>query len=150
MKKPSVTGTAQVRGSNAESGADPALQPVKETLRLYADPGYRTPAPEDVRAVMQLLGTTAEELALLVGVKDGRAVRRWLAPPTARSHAQIDYAIWRLMLLEAGLVEPPKPLMHAKSVRSKRPILNLSEEQSATSVHAPVDRHNVAPDSQHE
>ena len=81
---------------------------------------------------MQLLGTTAEQLAGLVGVKDGRAVRRWLSPPTAKTHAQIDYAIWRLMLLEAGLIEPPKPLIHAKSIRSKRHILNLSEEQSKT------------------
>jgi hypothetical protein len=75
---------------------------------------------------------TAEELALLVGVKDGRAIRRWLAPATAKSHAQIDYAIWRLMLLEAGLVESTKSLIPPKAIRSKRPKLNLSEEQSQT------------------
>lgn len=100
------------------------------TLRPYADPSYRPPAPDEIRAVMQQLGTTAEQLALLVGVKNGRAVRRWLAPETAKSHAQIDYAIWRVMLLEAGLIEPPRPLIQAKAIRSKRPILNLTEAQS--------------------
>jgi hypothetical protein len=89
------------------------------TLLPYADPAYRPPEPDEIRAVMQLLGTTAEQLAGIVGVKDGRAVRRWLSPSTAKTHAQIDYAIWRLMLLEAGLIEAPKPLIHAKTIRSK-------------------------------
>lgn len=115
------------------SGPEDTSWPAKATLHLYADPDYRVPTPEDIRAVVHMLGMTAEELALLVGVKNGRAVRRWLAPATAKSHAQIDYAIWRLMLLEAGLVGPPKSLIHAKSIRSKRPILNLTEEQSQTS-----------------
>lgn len=100
------------------------------TLHLYADPRYRPPTPDEIRAVMQQLGMTAEQLALLVGVKNGRAVRRWLAPETAKSHAQIDYAVWRLMLLEAGLIEPPRPLIQAKVIRSKRPMLNLTEAQS--------------------
>lgn len=151
MDKPSGTGATTTRRGSAEPGSGQVLQPARETLYVYADAGYRPPAPEDVRAVMQLLGTTAEELALLVGVKDGRAVRRWLAPSTARSHAQIDYAAWRLMLLEAGLVEPPGPLMHAKSTRSKRPILNPRDKQPETSLqHAPEDRQTVTPDSKHE
>ncbi|WP_296948435.1 hypothetical protein [uncultured Massilia sp.] len=140
MDKTSGTGAKKVRQDGGKEPG-PAWQLAGEALCLYADPGYRPPGPEDVRTVMHLLGTTAEELALLVGVKNGRAVRRWLAPPSARSHAQIDYATWRLMLLEAGLVEPPKPLMHAKAIRSKRPILNLTGKQSATSPrHVPEDR----------
>ena len=108
MDKPSGSGAAKTR-RHTGSGLNPALQLARETLCLYADPGYRPPSPEEVRAVIESLGMTAEELALLVGVKNGRAVRRWLAPPTAKSHAQIDYAIWRLMLLEAGLVDPRNP-----------------------------------------
>lgn len=150
MDKPSGSGAANTRRHKG-AGLDPALQLAGDTLCLYADPGYRPPSPEEVRAVMTLLGMTAEELALLVGVKNGRAVRRWLAPPTANSHAQIDYAIWRLMLLEAGLIAPPKPLMHAKATRSKRPILNLTGKQSATSQqHVPEDRQDDTPDSKHE
>lgn len=117
---------------NQDAAAVSAVQLSVGSLCMYADPDYLPPTPEEIRAVIQLLGKTAEQVALLVGVKDGRAVRRWLAPPTAKSHAQIDYAIWRLMLLEAGLIEPPVPLIQAKSVRSKRPKLNITEEQSQT------------------
>jgi hypothetical protein len=133
MEKNSVVGPLKQTAASLTSAPEDKSRPADVTLRLYADPEYRLPTPEDIRAVVHMLGMTAEELALLVGVKDGRAVRRWLAPATAKSHAQIDYAIWRLMLLEAGLVEPPKPLIHAKVIRSKRPILNLTEEQSQTS-----------------
>jgi hypothetical protein len=118
------------RCANGDAVSKSAVQLSNETLRMYADPGYLPPTPEEIRSVMQMLGKTAEQLALLVGVRNGRAVRRWLAPPTAKSHAQIDYAIWRLMLLEAGLIEPPIPLMQVKTIRSKRPILNLTDEQS--------------------
>lgn len=129
-----VPGSAASKESELVRGAMPDSTPFlpDSTLLPYADPGYRPPAPDEIRAVMQLLGTTAEQLAGLVGVKDGRAVRRWLAPSTAKTHAQIDYAIWRLMLLEVGLIEPPKPLIHTKSIRSNRPILNLLDEQSKT------------------
>lgn len=133
MEKNSVVGPSKQMATSLTAALEDTSRPADATLRLYADPEYRLPTPEDIRAVVDMLGMTAEELALLVGVRDGRAVRRWLAPPTAKSHAQIDYAIWRLMLLEAGLVEPPQPLIHAKATRSKRPILNLSEEQSQTS-----------------
>lgn len=132
MNKVPGSGASKENGLVREAMSDSTPSLPDATLLPYADPGYRPPAPDEIRAVMQLLGTTAEQLAGLVGVKDGRAVRRWLSPPTAKTHAQIDYAIWRLMLLEAGLIEPPKPLIHAKSIRSKRPILNLSEEQSKT------------------
>ena len=133
MEKNSIVGSPKQMATSLTSAPGDTSWSADTTLRLYADPEYRLPTPEDIRAVMHMLGMTAEELALLVGVRDGRAVRRWLAPVTAKSHAQIDYAIWRLMLLEAGLVEPPQPLIHAKAIRSKRPVLNLSEEQSQTS-----------------
>lgn len=74
------------------------------TLRSYDDPDYRAPTSSDVRAVIDMLGLTADQTASLVGMKDGRAVRRWLAPEDSKTHAQIDYAAWRLLLIEAGLV----------------------------------------------
>jgi hypothetical protein len=83
--------------------------PAPDTLHLFSNPAYQPPDHNDVRAVADLLGYTGDQLATVVGAKDGRAVRRWLAPPTAKSHAQIDYAAWRLLLLEAGLVRQPKP-----------------------------------------
>lgn len=82
--------------------------PKPDTLRLFSDPDYCPPDSDDLRAVVDMLGYTGERVASLVGASDGRVVRRWLATPTAKSHAQIAYAAWRLLLLEAGLVRPPK------------------------------------------
>jgi hypothetical protein len=102
--------------------------PAPATLCLYTDPDYKPATPDDVRAVIQILDMTADQVAGLVGVRDGRAVRRWLAPESSKTHAQIDYATWRLLLLQAGLVtlkkaraKSEKPLSRAKSTRSKRP-----------------------------
>ena len=78
------------------------------TLLAYDDLAYRSPTPSDVRAVIDMLGLTADQVAALVGMKDGRAVRRWLAPEDSKTHAQIDYAAWRLLLIEAGLVAFPR------------------------------------------
>lgn len=78
------------------------------TLFVYTDPAFQMPTQEDVRAVIQILDLTADQVAGIVGVRDGRAVRRWLAPVTSKTHAQIDYATWRLLVLEAGLVQLQK------------------------------------------
>jgi hypothetical protein len=78
--------------------------PAPATLCRYTDEGYQVPEPEDIRVVIDMLGLTADQVAALVGVRDGRAVRRWLAPASSGTHAKIAYAAWRLLLLEAGLV----------------------------------------------
>lgn len=111
--------------------------PAPATLCLYTDPAYQVPEPEDVRAVIQILDLTADQVADLVGVKDGRAVRRWLAPPASKTHAKIDYATWRLLLLEAGIVrlkkrraKSEKPLIRAKASRSTRPKMDTDEKES--------------------
>ena len=78
------------------------------TLLAYDNQAYRPPTSTDVRAVIDMLGLTADQIASLVGMKDGRAVRRWLAPEDSKTHAQIDYAAWRLLLIEAGLVAFPR------------------------------------------
>jgi hypothetical protein len=39
--------------------------------------------PEDIRGVIQHFGLTADQVATLVGLKDGRAVRRWISPGIA-------------------------------------------------------------------
>lgn len=79
-------------------------RPAAATLRRFSDPAFKPPDAEDVRAVVRILNLTADQVAGLVGVKDGRAVRRWLTPPTSKTHARIHYAAWRLLLLEAGLI----------------------------------------------
>lgn len=109
--------------------------PSPETLHLYTDPAFKAPSPDDVGAVVQTLDMTADQVAGLVGVKNGRAVRRWLAPESAKTHAKIDYATWRLLLLEAGLVRlqkrrPPrdKPLVQAKVNRLKKEVDTTAKE----------------------
>jgi len=79
-------------------------RPEPATLVLYSESGFLAPGPEDIRAVITMLDLTAAEVAALVGLRDGRAVRRWLAPSSSKTHAKIDYAAWRLLLLEAGMV----------------------------------------------
>jgi hypothetical protein len=111
--------------------------PAPATLYLYTHPAYQVPEPEDVRAVIQILDLTADQVAGLVGVKDGRAVRRWLAPPASKTHAKIDYATWRLLLLEAGLVrlkkrraKSEKPLRRPKTSRSERPVIDTGANET--------------------
>lgn len=79
--------------------------PTPFALLPYDAPAYHPPTPTDVRAVIDMLGLTADQVAALVGMKNGRAVRRWLAPGESKTHAQIDYAAWRLLLIKAGLVD---------------------------------------------
>jgi len=79
-------------------------RPTQATLLLYDDENFRIPEPEDIRKVIDMLAMTADQVAALVGVRDGRAVRRWLAPASSATHAKITYSAWRLLLLEAGLV----------------------------------------------
>jgi hypothetical protein len=57
-----------------------------------------------------MIDSTADKVAALDGMKDGRSVRRWLASEDSKTHAQIDYAAWRLLLIEVGLVEQPRRL----------------------------------------
>jgi hypothetical protein len=80
------------------------IRPAQATLCLYTNEDFRDPEPEDIRAVIDMLALTADQIAALVGVRDGRAVRRWLAPESSSTHAKIAYSAWRLLLLEAGLV----------------------------------------------
>lgn len=112
-----------------------------ETLRLYTDPAYRSPAPEEVRVVIQILGLTGDQVAGLVGVKNSRAVRRWMAPLSSKTYAQIDYSTWRLLLLEAGLVrlrkrriQVDKSLSSAKALRSSRPTMELDPASTKPSL----------------
>lgn len=97
--------------------------PHPDSLRLFTDPLYRPPSPDDVRAVCDLLNLKQDEIAGLTGKNDGRAVRRWLAPITARTHVQIEFAPWRLLLLEAGLVSRQK--------RLRKPVKLLSPDKVA-------------------
>ncbi|KQQ96128.1 hypothetical protein [Massilia sp. Leaf139] len=89
-------------------------RPSEETLHPFTSTLYRPPTRDDLIAVIELLGKpTEKEIADLVGVAE-RTIRRWIAAPTAKTRTQIDYAAWRLLLLEAGLVR-----IHTRRSRSR-------------------------------
>lgn len=80
----------------------------------YSNPAYRAPTPGEVDALIKLAGWSQNDVAKLVGVnynpmKGSTTVRKWRAPLESPEHREIPYSAWRLMLIAAGLVEPPIP-----------------------------------------
>lgn len=73
-----------------------------EALFPAADVRYRPPTPEDVRAVLRVLGWTGKAAATTLGLgkKGDRTVRRWTG-----GERSIPYAAWRFMLLAAKLAD---------------------------------------------
>lgn len=70
--------------------------------------GYIEPGPETVSALIQIMGWTQNQVAIITGVnfsdkKGSPTVRRWKT--TSKDHRQIPYSAWRLMLLVAGVVD---------------------------------------------
>lgn len=83
------------------------LDPNEKTLLLYIDPNYERPTASDLRCVIRKLGLTGSEVAGRVGVSPDN-VRKWQAAPGTRNAKPIPYSAWRLLLIEAGLVPPPR------------------------------------------
>lgn len=68
-----------------------------ECLRPFSE-GWQQPTPAEVRTVLKLAGLTGSETARLVGISDGRTVRRWTG-----GDAPIPFAAWALLCEAAGL-----------------------------------------------
>jgi len=75
------------------------------TLHLYTDPQYQPPTPADIRALIRQLGLKSSEVARVVGVSS-ETVRKWQTSSDLSGHKPMPYGAWRLLLIEAGLVEP--------------------------------------------
>ncbi len=77
-----------------------------------ANAGFRQPTPEELRQVIKRCyrpdgGTfSGSDVADLTGTTS-RTVRRWTSFGDDDTHKDIPYAAWRLLLIAAGLVEPP-------------------------------------------
>lgn len=70
--------------------------------------GYQKPDAETVKALMEIMGWTQNQVAIMTGVnftkeKGSSTVRRWKT--LSKDHKQIPYSAWRLMLLVAGIVD---------------------------------------------
>ena len=88
------------------------LNGIRNTTMNLFNSGWTQPTPEEVRELIVLLGQkigadklTGSQIANLVGLKDSRNVRKWTAPAGSSNYAKIPYAVWRLMLSYAGIVD---------------------------------------------
>lgn len=55
------------------------------------------PTPDEVRALIQILGMSNAQVARFVGVNDGKQVRRWKSGET-----KIPFAIWGILMAASG------------------------------------------------
>jgi hypothetical protein len=65
-------------------------------LRKYADK-WEQPGAEQVRAILTLAGLTGSAAASILGISDGRTVRRWTGGDSI-----ISYANWAILCDLAG------------------------------------------------
>lgn len=68
-----------------------------ECLRPFAD-GWLQPEAGEVRAVLSMAGLTGGEAAKLLGISDGRTIRRWTG-----GDSPIPFAAWAILCNVAGL-----------------------------------------------
>jgi hypothetical protein len=68
-----------------------------ENLLPFSD-GWKRPDVEGIKEALAKAGLTQEQAAEIVGIKEGRTVRRWVGGETP-----IPYAPWALICDLAGL-----------------------------------------------
>lgn len=78
---------------------DVQLKPgvIRESCFLPFNQGWTQPTPDEVKAMINRLGMSREEVSDYVGAGSGRSVRRWEAPEDSPGHRNIPYAAWRLL-----------------------------------------------------
>ena len=75
----------------------------------YGEAGFRLPYPEEVKRLREITGWSQAATAKLVGAqfnpkKGSTTIRKWQTERGKKEHREIPYAVWRLMLLYAGVV----------------------------------------------
>jgi hypothetical protein len=75
-------------------GAAAKIRP--ECLRAFAD-GWEQPTAAEVRAVIQTTGLTGSQVSKLVGIAEGRTVRRWTG-----GESPIPFSAWAILCHVAG------------------------------------------------
>jgi len=75
----------------------------------FRDVDYQAPKPEQVAALIVFAGWSQVEAAKIIGVsytagKGSSAIRRYKSAANMESTRAIPYAAWRLMLLNAGVI----------------------------------------------
>lgn len=77
-------------------GMDPKGSIRTECLTPYEN--WTTPTGNEIRSAMKIAGLTGSQLALLVGIKNSRTIRRWTG-----EEVEIPYAVWAILCHKAGL-----------------------------------------------
>lgn len=102
------------RGKYTVSGDGITLQDLahRDCARLFDDPAYRPPTPQEVDALIKKAGWSQNQAAKIAGVrydpdKGSRTIRTWRTAVGSSNHREIPYAAWRLMLITAGVVPAP-------------------------------------------
>ena len=92
-------------------------------------PDYIPPTNEEVRDVRKFLGFSQAQLGYFSGMvfnkKGCKAVVRWEADSSKKNSNSIDYAVWRLMLLAAGIKTIEDFISESESYKS---LLNNSDQ----------------------
>ncbi|WP_332309629.1 hypothetical protein [Achromobacter xylosoxidans] len=71
---------------------------IRSECLLPFSEGWQQPTADEVRAVVSMAGLTGGDTAKLVGISDGRTVRRWTG-----GDAPIPFAAWAILCDVAGL-----------------------------------------------
>jgi len=111
-----------------------------ECLRPFAE-GWAQPTAAEVRTVLRQAGLTGSEAAKLVGISDGRTVRRWTGGDTP-----IPYAAWVLLCQAAGYGDIHSPSRDRINVLADLRELAASDLEELASVAGIV----TSPDRRHE
>lgn len=93
---------SEERAKYEVTGSQGGLPP--NTLLRYSHPDYQPPTYKEVRKLKDISGLTGKELCEIAGVADQRSWRRWSQDPDEPGARSISYSVWRLLLLELGIV----------------------------------------------
>jgi len=81
-------------------------------LKPFKSGDYVPPGREEISTLINKMGWDHRAVSEMVGVQfdeeNGRGsttIKNWLRHENSSSHRKITYAVWRLMLVNAGLVK---------------------------------------------
>lgn len=100
-------------GKSSDYTTDDASDTLKALRELpcclpFSHPDYEPPSPEQVDALIRVMGWSQSDAARIVGVacdakKGSTTLRKWRASRDSAEHREIPYAAWRLLLIHAEI-----------------------------------------------
>ncbi len=81
----------------------------KPCCKLFGDPKYLPPTVDEFKHLVQAMGWSQKQVALLVGVSVS-TVKKWSLSEDSKGHRSIPYSAWSLLLVFAGRKYPESDL----------------------------------------